>query len=70
MTKEELKSYPKQLKPCPFCGKKAAVVKFAVQGYFVAGCSNAVGCGVNPMTLPRETPEEAMEIWNSRTERE
>ena len=66
MTNEDIKSYAKQLKPCPFCGGKAAVGKFAVQGYFVAGCSNSVRCGVSPITFPRETPEEAMEIWNNR----
>ena len=47
MTREELKAYEEQLKPCPFCGGKAQI--FNSFGWFWARCL-CVDCKINPST--------------------
>ena len=66
MNKEELKAYEEQLKPCPFCGKKATIVNNFK--WFYVGCSN-FECGAKPKTLECygvEGAKKAVEKWNKR----
>lgn len=66
MTKEELKAYEKQLKPCPFCGKKATIGNGFK--WFYVSCSN-FECGVKPKTLECygvDGARKAVEVWNKR----
>ena len=68
MTKEELKVYEEQLKPCPFCGKKATIGNGFK--WFYVSCSN-FECGVKPKTLECygvEGARKAVEVWNKRGE--
>ena len=67
-----------ELKPCPFCGSKAAIYHLRKQNMYVVSCCADDSCfhgtdGVSedwcPMDL--ETPEfatetEAIEVWNKR----
>jgi hypothetical protein len=48
------------LKPCPFCGKPAGVMK--AHGVFQACCSDS-GC---PANGTYETRDEAVAVWNTR----
>lgn len=56
-----------KLKPCPFCGHTAEVIKLSQYGfgymYFVA-CR---GCGAE-MPRTSRTPDKAAERWNKRTD--
>lgn len=60
-----------KLKPCPFCGGEAILIKASEQDsrlplimYDVA-CNNS-DCLVNPNTENRELKEEAIKAWNTR----
>ena len=50
-----------QLKPCPFCGKKATVVEKNYEKTVFVVCCNK-GCMVNPSTYSFNTTKEAIEI--------
>lgn len=51
------------LKPCPFCGGKAKLIRF--HGERAVSCANEAGCPVNPMT-PFVSEDEAVRAWNDR----
>lgn len=52
-----------ELKPCPFCGGEAHIVKDF--GEYRVLCL-LVDCKVNPISHYRETEKEAIEAWNTR----
>ena len=57
-----------ELKPCPFCGKKAKVETITDifhHSTFMVVCGND-GCGCHPMTDPFESRREAADAWNRR----
>lgn len=57
-----------KLKPCPFCGGKAELMKndfWSSADWWYVTCSNP-HCGVHAETSDRPTPQEAAEIWNRR----
>ena len=52
-----------ELKPCPFCGGKANIMRFSIISGAYCFC---MGCHVKmPNSLTRE---EAIEAWNRRSE--
>ena len=61
----------KELKPCPFCGGKAELIK----GVMIFGkfpykiiCTNKK-CEIYYLqTKPKFSPKDAVEIWNRRVE--
>lgn len=53
----------KELKPCPFCGHKAVLMKDRV-GYYIQ-CDNGL-CKVLPTTWYYDTELEAIGAWNRR----
>lgn len=55
-----------ELKPCPFCGRIAAISYNNVFG-FVPWCTNE-DCMLNENTYGYETWQEATEAWNRRAE--
>ena len=58
-----------KLKPCPFCGGDAVLIKKPGEvpfPYYVR-CENFVACPAKIVaTCSRKTPEEAIKIWNHR----
>lgn len=50
-----------ELKPCPFCGRKADLYKYAKNGMFLVRCEY---CGVETIYFDKE--EDATEAWNRR----
>lgn len=54
------------LKPCPFCGRKAALVKFG--GVWIVGCGYEQMCygNINHITMCFVSAETAAETWNRR----
>lgn len=48
-----------KLKPCPFCGGKALL-------WDICNVVKCTLCGVETITY--ETEEEAIEVWNRRTD--
>ena len=57
-----------KLKPCPFCGGKAKLLKDefgSTPDWWYAACRN-LDCRVHAETTDRPTPQEAAEIWNRR----
>ena len=52
-----------ELKPCPFCGRKA-ILRRDSHGCYI-GCENGM-CSVLPTTWYYETEEEAITAWNRR----
>ena len=65
MTKEQIKAYEEQLKPCPFCGKKAILEERLDYADFAVRCQT-ITCHVLPCTWYYDSPEEAVEAWNKR----
>lgn len=61
-----------ELKPCPFCGCKATVLKIPEglnwSGFYVVGCDEGDMCmgNINNFTMIFVTPEMAAETWNRR----
>lgn len=62
-----------KLKPCPFCGGKAKLLKDEIgntadmcgaEWWYVA-CSK-LDCGIYAETADRPTPQEAAKLWNRR----
>lgn len=57
-----------ELKPCPFCGSEEPVVH-AVTVPMFGGFKHWVTCdGCKAETAAADTMEEAVEIWNRRTQ--
>ena len=57
-----------KLKPCPFCGGKAELLKDELgrtSDWWYAACSN-LDCGIYAQTADRPTPQEAAKLWNRR----
>ncbi|MDO4574244.1 MAG: Lar family restriction alleviation protein [Planctomycetia bacterium] len=56
-----------QLRPCPWCGKKPRIVHRTCDNrlQYIVDCKNS-NCGVIARTTWCETPEQAIEIWNTR----
>ena len=60
-----------KLRPCPFCGGKAELIKIPVPPYpdkYYVRCSNQNDCKVAVHTYRGGTAEEAIEDWNRRAE--
>ena len=60
MTKEQIKNYDEQLKPCPFCKKKVRLHE--LYGLWYVICNGKVVC----QTRTCDTPEQAIAAWNER----
>jgi Lar family restriction alleviation protein len=62
-----------ELKPCPFCGGKAELVKdrmaLSFADSFFIRCDNA-DCYVKPQTPHRLSKDDAVNIWNRRADNE
>ena len=52
-----------ELKPCPFCGGKAKIIKDPIK----IGCTNN-NCMICVQTIPNLQLEDAIEAWNRRAE--
>lgn len=63
MTKDQIKIYEEQLKPCPFCGKKATIYQDE-WGFNLISCHNT-DCPIEPCTTKRDI-EQAVKDWNTR----
>lgn len=60
-----------QLKPCPFCGGKASLIKTLCidnnyQGYFIHHCCDITVAPIDTSSFPTE--ERAIAAWNRRTD--
>lgn len=56
-----------KLKPCPFCGGEAEIVKDGIIKPYKARCNNADNkCCVMVVTAWFSTKQEAIEAWNQR----
>ena len=60
-----------KLKPCPFCGGKAKIIKCPCGEYkdlYVVGCHKNDSCfgNINHMTMIFISEETAAETWNRR----
>lgn len=59
----------KKIKPCPFCGGNAVLIKHPYATYFpyYVRCDNFANCAiVGVATCSCKTPEEAIAAWNHR----
>ena len=59
---------PNELKPCPFCGGEASLIKrkFKV-GFYPSGGTYYVHCKVCLVTTqPRQKSEDVIKVWNRR----
>jgi len=52
-----------KLKPCPFCGAKAKLIR--MHGERAVSCTNETGCAVLP-TTNFMTEDQAVAAWNNR----
>ena len=61
-----------ELKPCPFCGGEAKLVKRKFKtGFYPSGGTFYVHCKVCLITTqPRQKAEDVIEVWNTRTPKE
>ena len=59
-----------ELKPCPFCGGEANLVKRKFKtGFYPSGGTYYVNCKVCCITTqPRRKAEDVIELWNRRVE--
>lgn len=59
-----------ELKPCPFCGGEANLVKRKFKtGFYPSGGTYYVHCKVRCITTqPRRKAEDVIELWNRRVE--
>lgn len=60
-----------ELKPCPFCGGKAELVKIPITPFpdkYYVRCSMKNDCVVAVHTFKGGTAEEAVADWNRRAE--
>ena len=65
MTKEQIKAYEEQLKPCPFCGGKARL--YIRLGLWWVSCTTSrEECEVDCHTRVCDLPDMAVKIWNKR----
>ena len=59
-----------ELKPCPFCGGKATLIKsktiFTFADSFCVSCDEDNDCYVRTRTPFRLSKDEAISIWNRR----
>lgn len=61
-----------ELKPCPFCGSEAVIIRgFSLGRYmyrlkYYVVCSPAFGCGGR--TFNFDTEQDAVEAWNRRAD--
>ena len=58
-----------KIKPCPFCGGNAVLIKHPYATYFpyYVRCNNFANCAiVGVATCSCKTPEEAIAAWNRR----
>lgn len=54
------------LKPCPFCGKSAKLIRLDQSiSNFVVGCDNRL-CWIEPRTGSFDAKAEAENAWNTR----
>lgn len=65
MTKEQIKAYEEQLKPCPFCGGKPKIQTWVtdLETYYIAWCRK---CEVSPCTARHTNIKYAVKAWNKR----
>lgn len=65
---------PNELRPCPFCGGEAKVIKIPEElnwaGNYVVGCDDNSMCmgNINHFTMVFSTPETAAKAWNRRVD--
>lgn len=57
-----------ELKPCPFCGSKAELNKWAVDDYYTISCLN-IDCVLWASELEGKTNGKSslIKLWNTRT---
>jgi len=59
-----------ELKPCPFCGGEAEILRQNIGSDFYEyrywACCSDQYCPAGEGTILKESPEEAAEIWNRR----
>lgn len=55
------------MKPCPFCGATPEPFVTRLTKWISIQCMND-DCGVRPYTRYRETMDEAVALWNKRTD--
>ena len=55
-----------KLKPCPFCGEEPQLIDAGT--YYFVHCFNEL-CEISPFTQEHDTPEDAINEWNSRPEK-
>jgi Lar family restriction alleviation protein len=65
MTKDQIKAYEEQLKPCPFCGGKARLKTWVIdlETYYIVCCRK---CEVMPCTASHTNIKYAVKAWNKR----
>lgn len=65
MTKDQIKAYEEQLKPCPFCGGKARLKTWVIdlETYYIVNCRK---CEVKPSTARHTNIKYAVKAWNKR----
>lgn len=61
-----------ELKPCPFCGKQAELVKenhgFGNPFVYRIGCLTTNCCGRRPIQTGWHTEKAAVGLWNTRVQ--
>lgn len=58
-----------ELKPCPFCGGEAQVVRKPYEPKVCVGCGDDACLGFSGLGWLYETEEQAAAAWNRRAER-
>lgn len=65
MTKEQIKAYEEQIKPCPFCGGKARLYN-RLGLWWVSCASLRDECESECRTRVFDLPDMAVKAWNKR----